>query len=192
MITQISFMPVRDARKLVADNSIALISIHDSGQHVDSQVPKEDWGYFDHIGFDDAAYDEEQISEYGADFWNYFDGCARKVDALKILLMFKRIEESPNIREIIVHCDAGRSRSAAVAKFYAEKNNLELEGDTTYANSLIYTLLKNPSHFDEALEEHVIKPSKIVKNDVEEEKIKLFPFGWVDVLIERVFGKPQK
>ncbi|EGQ7973607.1 hypothetical protein I7Z51_002531 [Vibrio parahaemolyticus] len=192
MIHHISFMPVRDARKLVPDNSKALISIHDDGHDADTLVPKEGWGYYDHIGFDDAAYDEELISQYGADFWDYFGGCARNVHALKILLMFKRIEESPYITEIIVHCDAGRSRSAAVAKFYAEKNNLELEGDTTYANSLIYTLLKNPNHYEEALEKYVTNAPKGLQTVDKTKDANLLPFGWVDVLIEKIFGKPQQ
>lgn len=178
MITEITFLPVRDARKLTPSPGTALISIHDDGEPIAAGVPTDGWGFFDSIGFDDAAYSKEQIEEYGEDFWNYFNGCARKVHALRLLVMFKQIEELGFIDNIIVHCDAGRSRSTAVAKFYAEKHGLELEGDTTYANSLIYQLLKNPDTFEEDFKKHVDKVEK-----VEEEKPSLFPLGWIDWLM---------
>lgn len=200
MIETVAFMPIRDARKLTPSPDTALISIHDAGEPASTDVHNTGWGYYNHIGFDDAAYSLEQIEDHGKEFWDYFDGCARKVHALRIKLMFKEIHNNREIRHIIVHCDAGRSRSAAVAKYYSEEHNLELEGDTSYANSLIYRLLQDPSYFDEALQKHVEGKGK--KADASTENRPFFPFGWLDRLInllsfkwvdgvlEKIFGKP--
>lgn len=199
MIETVAFMPIRDAKKLTPSSDTALISIHDAGEGAPKLVPSTGWGYYDHIGFDDAAYSIEQIEDHGAEFWDYYDGCARKVHGLRIKLMFKEIHNNPEIRHIKIHCDSGRSRSAAVAKYYAEEHNLELEGDTSYANSLIYRLLLDPSYFDEALEKHVIKNNKANGSNAERPFIPegwvdrlqyILSFKWVDGILERLFGKP--
>ena len=111
-----------------------------------------------------------------------------KVHALKILVMIKRIRENPAIEKIIVQCDDGRSRSAAVAKFYSEKYGLKLEREPEYANSLILALLHDPNHFEEALDEHVNKKIKPEKQTNTKWR-KLFPLGWIDLLLEKIFGK---
>lgn len=187
MIYEIDFIPVREARELTPSRTTALISIHDDGVEVAQGVPTVGWGFFDHIGVDDAAYDEEQIKDYGEEFKDFFGGTCTKVHALKILVMIKRIRETQGIEKIIFQCDSGRSRSAAVAKYYSEKYGTELERNPEYANSLIYTLLNDPSHFDKALDKYVNK--KASQNTTDTEKRDWFPLGWIDILLEKIFGK---
>lgn len=191
MVSSIQFIPARELKKRIPAHDTAVISIHDSDSPIAAGIPTLGWGLFEDVGFDDAAYNIEQMKTYGSEFWTYFDGCASKVHALKILVAFKRINESHDIEHIIVQCDAGVSRSAAVAKFYAEKYNLELEGDTTRANSLVTQLLQNPSFFDDALDTYVNtdKNGKPKASDGKEDS----DTGWINKILEMIsvilFGK---
>ena len=184
MINSIKFAPTREIKKINPSQDTALISIHDSDLGIDATIPDTGWGFLSHIGIEDAAYSIEEIQQYGTNFWTYFDGCANKRDALQILLFFKQIESNDNIAHIIVQSPAGRSRSAAIAKFYAERNHLVLDGDISRANSLIYQLLQNPGFYDEAFDKYVnIKPKEEVK---ENEKC----LGWaMKKLLEKITTK---
>ncbi len=187
MIKTVAFMPYRDARTLVPSSNAALIVIHEAGSAFDGSINANGWGYYSSIGIDDAAYDIDQIKSHGTEFNEYYEGCATKVEALKILVMIKMIKENPNIDDLIITCKEGRSLSAAVAKFVASSNRLELDGDTTHANSLLYRLLSNPYYFDEALETYVTPPKEKVTTK-KKPKRSLFPLGWIDVLIEKIIG----
>ncbi|WP_125825551.1 MULTISPECIES: hypothetical protein [unclassified Pseudoalteromonas] len=185
MIHSLSVIPLREARLLQPCPNTALIAVRDSGTELDREVATGEWGYFNKIAFDDAAYSVEQIKDHGREFWNYFDGCARKVHALRILLMIKEIHQINEIQNIIIFCDSGLSRSAAIGKYYSETYGVELHSDTSKANTLLYRLLNNPSYFDEALLEYVEEP----KEKKSKEPRNLFPFGWFDLLIEKLLGK---
>ena len=155
MIATVKFASVRETRLMIPSPTTALISIHDSDLGVPLGITSEGWGFFDDIGFDDAVYTEQTIQDYGPHFWTYFNGCAGKLQSLKIMLMFKEIGKLEYIDELIIQCSDGISRSAAVAKYYAELKELPLVGDTRRANPLIYRLLKNPNVFEEAFKKYV-------------------------------------
>lgn len=52
------------------------------------------------------------------------------------------LEEVKDCNIVVVHCDAGVSRSAAVAKFIAEKFNLYFDDKYSIYNRLVYSTLK--------------------------------------------------
>ena len=60
--------------------------------------------------------------------------------AMKIVMFVNKT--APNIEGILVHCKAGISRSAAVAKWIAEKYNLPFEHRYESYNKHVYKLLK--------------------------------------------------
>ena len=51
-------------------------------------------------------------------------------------------QTAPNIEEMIVHCQGGISRSAAVAKWIAEAYDLPFDHDYDLFNPYVYQLLK--------------------------------------------------
>lgn len=67
-----------------------------------------------------------------------------KDDAGKIIDFVEKYKEEGSV--IIVHCYAGISRSAAVAKFIAEKYNLKFNHNYFLYNKLVYTTLKTCEH----------------------------------------------
>jgi len=72
--------------------------------------------------------------------------------ALEIVNFVQAI--APNVEGIMVHCKAGISRSAAVAKWIAEIYQLPFNHAYDYYNKHVYKMLseaskKKPGHYDD-------------------------------------------
>lgn len=79
-------------------------------------------------------------------------------DARKIVHFLREV--APNVEGIIVHCKAGISRSAAVAKWICEQYNVPFNSDYDRFNPYVYrlmTLAGDGSSDAEALEAHLVK-----------------------------------
>jgi predicted protein tyrosine phosphatase len=68
--------------------------------------------------------------------------CFTKEMANQIIDFVNRFENKPNKDEIIVHCFAGVSRSAGVAKWIAEKYDLDFKDEYNDYNKMVYNILK--------------------------------------------------
>lgn len=69
--------------------------------------------------------------------------------AVQIKEFIKLVLIKPNIRHVIVHCTAGRSRSVAIAQYISDLTGITATGDYGMKdmNHLVYDLLHNPSKF---------------------------------------------
>jgi len=90
--------------------------------------------YFDDINF-------YRVSEEHHDNLQKQFICFNEKHAKEILEFIHKIEGQWDI--FVVHCEAGISRSAAVAKFIAEKYNLRFNQEYKLYNSTVYNKLKN-------------------------------------------------
>ena len=81
-------------------------------------------------------------------------------DAKAIVNFVREVALAPNVEGIIVHCRAGISRSAAVAKWICEQYSVPFNTDYDQFNPYVYRLMKlsgEGSSDDEALEAHLVK-----------------------------------
>lgn len=149
------FMGRRAAEELVPEPNTAMISISDAPDWGKARLEEDAFTKVLRVHFVDSTYSESTIENFGPSF------------AVKFASFFDR-ERSERIREFVhdcvaqgvdgiyVHCDAGRSRSAAVAQWIGEAYGFHVEGDTSRANELVLSLLRDPSIFDACKAAHSI------------------------------------
>jgi predicted protein tyrosine phosphatase len=63
--------------------------------------------------------------------------------ANKVIKFVENIEKSRRKHNLIIHCEAGRSRSAAIAKYVSKRFNFPFPSDYDYYNLLVYNTLTN-------------------------------------------------
>lgn len=118
-----------------------MISISD-GPDDQAEIDEGRWASVSYHYFIDAGFDEETIALFGGDggdfelrFRDYFledraEEMRRRIAAIVELK-----------QDIVVNCQAGRSRSAAVAKFISSHYGYQLEKPTPDANLCVYRML---------------------------------------------------
>lgn len=131
-----------------------MISITNPGET--APLP-EGWGALLRVQFADACYDVPTIRSWGRMWEMSSRGFVRKHHALLIRAFLAGLP--PGIGRLYVHCGAGISRSAAVAKYAAR--HLGAPFDETYAryNETVFALLLDPQVFDAVLAETQPKKS---------------------------------
>lgn len=142
MLKQVSFVSEREAIELAPRTDVAMISITDSGR---TAKLKEGWGALLRVDFPDITYDEKLLREYGnmlSPKWAISD-----VEAWQMRQFILGLRSMPQIETLIVHCHAGKSRSAAVAKFAAEMFSLPFDHTYDGYNITVYELLHNPDKY---------------------------------------------
>lgn len=138
-ITDIQFYSKDTAESLPGNPSVGIISITnpiDAGPHRSGGVPAkldpDDWGALLRLEFDDVTasikykfgYYQLMTEEQAREILNWLE------------------TETADLDTIYVHCEAGISRSAAVAKFLGEIYSLEVDyDDVRFANDHVYRLL---------------------------------------------------
>lgn len=126
----------------------AIVSITNPGE---AAALKVGWGAVLRVQFWDSAYDEEDIRRLGP-AWERQSSC---FPARRHAEEIRRFIEAlpPQIEFLVVHCGAGVSRSAAVAKWAAERYGAVLDRDAERCNRTVYALLLDPGRFDAVLSE---------------------------------------
>lgn len=137
-----TFLPRSEVVSLTPPAGYHLVSISDD---MDDQAMVDEgrWASVSYHFFVDAGFDEDVIEIYGSDFElhyaDYF--LAHKADELR-----KRLDDLAKGRQdIVVNCQAGRSRSAAVAIYLNRHHGYALDKPTPDANLCVYRMLaKDP------------------------------------------------
>ncbi len=136
VLESVEFMSREKAVKLPGKNNVAFISIHSS-----KGVPaglKPGWGGVIHLAFDDVVPGLDPrtglVTLGGANIVPFNESHAKK-----LLEFVDGLHEC--INHVYVHCDAGISRSAAVARFLSVRHACPLIGDDRYANSHVLSVL---------------------------------------------------
>ncbi|SFB63465.1 dual specificity protein phosphatase family protein [Azotobacter beijerinckii] len=134
-----TFFSRRDAEAFIpADANCHLISISD-GPEDQARIDEDRWLSVSFHYFVDAGFDEEILEISGDTFEqqyrDYF--LIEKAETLR-----RRIEAIALRGEnIVVNCQAGRSRSAAVARYISTRHGYQLDKATPDANLCVYRML---------------------------------------------------
>lgn len=123
---EVRFMPQAHAVQLTPMADTALISI--TGPASEAQL-KYGWNHLLRLEFHDADIEE-------------FDGCLLfDQDMARQVIQF--VESLPDtVTRVYVHCHAGISRSAGVAKFVAEMTDSPFNKEYNSYNRLVYSTLR--------------------------------------------------
>lgn len=137
-MNKISFVRQRVAEQMIPTDNMVLISITQPGDHDADLHP--DWKEVLRLQFDDI--DGSMLPSSNSRSFTPWHA--------KEVIDF--LEANKEVDELIVHCMAGISRSAAVAKFAAEKYNVNefLRRFETYElyNKWVYSSLKRANNPD--------------------------------------------
>lgn len=136
---QVMFLPRQDAEALIPPAGAHLLSISDS-EADQARIDESRWASVSYHHFLDQGYDEELVDVCGADFESVYRSCFLPDDARAMReRIFALVEAGASL--IVVNCQAGRSRSAAVARYIHECHNYVLSQPTPEANLTVYRLL---------------------------------------------------
>lgn len=136
----VAFMSRSEAEDYEPPAGSMLISISDD---IDDKaaINPEKWARVSYQAFVDGGYDEETIAQFGSDFdhvyADYFT--PEKASALRAVIAEMAGANPPLIA---INCQAGRSRSAAVAEYIQGHYAAEMAQDTPEANETVLRLLK--------------------------------------------------
>jgi len=130
-LDSVEFLSEKEMKELTPSPLFGMISITDPGRR--ATLP-EGWGSVLRLQFDDIE-EAEPFRPYGGSKDWPFD----KHDAKRIIDWLE--ENKGKLAGIYVHCWGGISRSAAVAKFIAEKYNLPFDHSYDKYNKLVYETL---------------------------------------------------
>ncbi len=164
---KVIFTSLHQAEKLRPFPNSAIISINDC--YESEANLHSGWSNISRFYFIDSDYTEESIRHFGDNARLVYDHHFTKSQALTMIFQIHQFINS-GVDTIVVHCYAGRSRSAAVAKFISETfgflpynnvdayhqntvnfnspNPIQVVTDFSRMNSLVYTLLKTPGYYD--------------------------------------------
>lgn len=138
-----TFMSRSDVLSYLPVGTAHLVSISDD--HDDqARIDERRWQSVSYHHFVDAGFDEEIIGLNGDQFEvhyaDYF--LASKADMLRV-----RLQELVSAgQDIVINCQAGRSRSAAVAMYLNRVHGYQLDKPTPDANLCVYRMLaQDPS-----------------------------------------------
>lgn len=161
---QVIFINKHQAEILEPVSGAVLISVNDSRETEADLQP--DWEKVLRYYFIDGTYNEESLRYTGR---NYKYIYSAYFDSETAHMMRSEIHEciEKGTKIFIVHCHAGRSRSAAIAKYIHDKYGYNVGNDVghltlgcTYspelfsqANLLVYTLLQNPEYYSSVIQE---------------------------------------
>jgi len=139
---KVDFVSRAVIEQVVPNEHVALISIRDPKR--DAPTLHKLWKYVLRLAFHDVdgvrgawVFDGAEENEY----INFTEDDARKI--LEFIDMLPK-----DIEHIVVHCEGGVSRSAAVARFIAEKYECYFPHEYQLDNRHVYSTLKRLSMED--------------------------------------------
>lgn len=137
-IPECDFLPRTETEALTPLPGFHLVSISDDLED-QARVEESRWASVSYHYFVDAGFDEEVLGIYGSDFEKHYVDYFlwAKADDLRA-----RLAELAGVRaSLIINCQAGRSRSAAVAMYMQRHHGYLLRRPTPDANLCVYRML---------------------------------------------------
>jgi len=157
-LQRVVYLSRQEAESLTPEPGAAIISISDSISY--PAKLSDQFAHIKRMYFLDGVYGEESIIQFGPNFTIAFHNFFRKPHAEEIIAFLQSFDITA-VTTLYVHCKAGESRSAAVAKYISEYfhipayrlqfGTLNQEHEFLKANALVYQLLCNPTCFDQLI-----------------------------------------
>lgn len=134
MINKVLFVSEEEACKMRGRFNAGIISITNAFKPP-AKLKEDTWGAILRLEFDDI---DKEMTSMEAKHYQLFDG----EDAGKIFYWLDKWNR--HLETIVVHCAAGISRSAAVAKFIAEMYEVkDFNHQYTLYNKHVYRILRD-------------------------------------------------
>lgn len=147
----VTFLSKREVSAVTPSPDIAVISIADLVLYKTNF--NEGWHSVQHSYFVDDDYTQELLDASGAEAYEAYFNKDRSEVLRKHIQFLKQV----GVKKIIVHCDAGKSRSAAVAIYISESLGIDLYKNGEHIgrddpllddhNVMVLGLLENPRLF---------------------------------------------
>jgi len=138
----VRFMGRRDVETHCPMAPTHLVSISD-GEDDQAQIVQSRWASVAFEYFVDGEYDETRMLMFGAKFPVSFQDYLLPPQADSVRSLVDRLASTG--LDIVVNCQAGRSRSAAVARYISERHGYDLKQETPDANQTVLRLLRRDS-----------------------------------------------
>ncbi len=146
---RVTYVSEAAAVEMPANPATAMLSITAPG----SQAELADgWGALLCIQFSDAEYDNATIQNFrskGKRFDPTAKGFPDRRCAERMREFLDGLVDRPDIEELVVHCHAGQRRSAAVARYAAERFGADFDMTYDGYNRTVYALMRDPKCFSE-------------------------------------------
>ncbi|WP_095158292.1 dual specificity protein phosphatase family protein [Pseudomonas sp. Irchel 3E13] len=157
-MSTVQFISKLEVQRFIPTRPAHLLSISD-GEDDQAIVNCECWESVEFHHFVDGDFDEEKIKMFGNQFEHLFRDyfLSRKADRLRASI--ERLVATG--ADIVVNCQAGRSRSAAVSLFINETYGYSLNQDTPGANQTVLRMLRRDSLLLAAYRESLTPPPVI-------------------------------
>jgi len=144
-ILTITVLSQVDAEKHPPRRCEAIISITDPGAPPAELHPG--WPAILRIEFGDLEYDRHTIAYWGAS-WQSVEGVFRAAHAQDIIRFVERVESDPDIDHLVIHCHAGKSRSAAIATWVAARHAIPPALSWSGRNQTVLDVLEEPARYE--------------------------------------------
>lgn len=135
----VQFMSRIDAQRYRPASPAHLLSISD-GEDDQAVVESSHWQSVEFHHFVDGDFDEEKLDMFGQKFEHYFRDYFLIPQADRLRESISRLTSTG--LDIVVNCQAGRSRSAAVSQFICEAHGYSLIQETPDANQTVLRMLR--------------------------------------------------
>lgn len=141
MIRSVEYTSEADLLARPPSATTGVISITEPGRS--APIPAG-WGAIHRVRFADAEWDDAMVKRLraqGLKFDPQQKGFPSEQSAREILAALRTLHTSSDVHHVIVHCHAGRRRSAAVAKFIALRCGVTFDHDYDGYNRTVLRLL---------------------------------------------------
>lgn len=148
----VQFMSRADVESFTPPPNAMLISISDTPDDK-AHIQPAMWRQVGMYHFVDGGYDEEAIATFGSDFDRIYGAdyfTPEKADTMRADID-RMVGLMPQL--LVVNCQAGRSRSAAVAQYISERYGAIIAQETPEANQTVLRLLRLDSSLNRAIQE---------------------------------------
>jgi predicted protein tyrosine phosphatase len=147
---KVMFLSKKKAQDFYPPPGAVLISISDDEDH-QLRLKDTSWSrvFFHH--FLDGGYDTQLVSYSGERFRDIYQSYFMPEDAEKLRHQIQDVADQTDL--IVINCEYGRSRSAAVAKYIRDAYDFELDQDPIEANHTVYKILQGDRELLKAIRE---------------------------------------
>lgn len=148
----VQFMSRADVESFTPPPNAMLISISDTPDDK-AHIQPAMWRQVGMYHFVDGGYDEEAIATFGSDFDRIYGAdyfTPEKADTMRADIDHM-VGSKPEL--LVVNCQAGRSRSAAVAQYISERYGATISQETPEANLTVLRLLRLDSSLNKAIQD---------------------------------------
>lgn len=140
-IRSVCYLPEDKARVFEPGVGHVLISITEPGR---AATVRPGWRKIIRARFVDTEYDERSLAFAGIDWW-ISSGAISPIQACALRAEISALAALPDQVDLVIHCHAGQSRSAAVAQYIADAYGAALmQGRSPKANKTVLALLHDP------------------------------------------------